>query len=371
MSHRFFIVLSLFCLTSSLFANTLKIASYNVENLFDTVHDPGKNDWAFLPKGTEGKKEACAKITNEKYRLACEQADWTKDKLDLKLAQIKKAMLFNFQALPDILGLVEVENENVLKMLAETLGYSHYLISNSPDKRGIDVAVLYNETDKLKYVDHEEIEITGHKSFETKPTRNILDIRFRFAEADLSILVNHWPSQAGPAELRVHVAKILKKYVSLKKSMKEERHFVVMGDFNVNSQDFPHPFHTVMYAGENAFLDIDHLYRSLDQITSDEKLTQPLGTYFYAPKMSWDILDRFFISKNLVDQKGLEANISSYKIHSSGISTDFLYTKQGHNLGTKIVGTPKPYNFNEVDVEKVGYSDHFPISLELTFPAKK
>ena len=92
----------------------LEIAFYNVENLFDVEHDPGKNDWEFLPKGYPGKKEACERIKSEYFKEKCLQSDWTREKLNLKLSQIKDLFTRERNYRPDILGLCEIETKKFL-----------------------------------------------------------------------------------------------------------------------------------------------------------------------------------------------------------------------------------------------------------------
>src|SRR5262245_41143471 len=71
---------------------SLQLMSYNVENLFDAVHDEGKEDWEFLPKGTPGKKAFCDSISNATNKKKCNETDWTSEKVDLKIEQIKRVI---------------------------------------------------------------------------------------------------------------------------------------------------------------------------------------------------------------------------------------------------------------------------------------
>ena len=116
------LILCLF-LTLSLSAKTIKIFSYNVENLFETKHDEGKKDWIFLQKNTKGKEDACKKIASSYRRKECYDIDWTDAKLALKLQNIKRVLTENRSTLPDLVGLVEIENENVVRQLANLVGF--------------------------------------------------------------------------------------------------------------------------------------------------------------------------------------------------------------------------------------------------------
>jgi hypothetical protein len=103
------------------------IASWNVENLFDTLDQTDKNDEWFTPSS---------------------EINWTQDKLEAKLANLAKVIEdMNSGNGPDILGLQEIENLYVLKLLTENISLDRdYKIIHfdSPDNRGIDNAIIYD-----------------------------------------------------------------------------------------------------------------------------------------------------------------------------------------------------------------------------------
>ena len=143
------IVSLVFVFSSNGHTTEIEIMTYNVENLFDTSHDEGKNDWEYLPLAHPGKAEGCQQLSNSYYREKCFSSDWTESKLKLKLNALKNVILREQGKLPDILALVEIENKNVAKKLADTLGYKDYFVTNGPDKRGIDLGIFYNSGDNL------------------------------------------------------------------------------------------------------------------------------------------------------------------------------------------------------------------------------
>ena len=108
--------------------HTFTTAFYNVENLFDTKDDPKINDDEFTPKG---------------------KVPWTDERLETKIKHIRQVLTdIDSPAMPDLIGFAEVENQQVLEMLVSPEGISkikygivHY---DSPDERGIDVAMIYN-----------------------------------------------------------------------------------------------------------------------------------------------------------------------------------------------------------------------------------
>ena len=129
--------------SQGLAANGLEFMVWNVENLFDYNHDEGKNDWAFVPIGTPGKAAACEKVKSFKWRRECFETDWNADKLSIKMDQIKEVIWRDRFRMPNFFALVEVENKNVVSKLAKHLGYENFVMSEGPDYRGIDMAVLY------------------------------------------------------------------------------------------------------------------------------------------------------------------------------------------------------------------------------------
>jgi predicted extracellular nuclease len=99
---------------------TIRVMSYNVENLFDTVHDQGKNDYEFLPKNHPEKIKYCKTEPDQKR---CLSEDWTNARLAIKLSQIRNVFAAIPGGFPQIMGLVEVENENAVKQLAAALRF--------------------------------------------------------------------------------------------------------------------------------------------------------------------------------------------------------------------------------------------------------
>ena len=200
------LLLILLLLSQSLFAREVSVMSYNVENLFDVTHDENKDDWEFLPKNVVGKNDFCAKANSRRQREICLNSDWTETKLKNKIENIVSVVKGKEANLPDILGLVEVENKNVISMLAKELGYKDFEMTESPDKRGVDVALLYKESESFKKVSRAE-----HVVPIDYPTRNILEVRFNVnGKYFLTAFVNHWPSLQNPDATRVKAAEVLK-----------------------------------------------------------------------------------------------------------------------------------------------------------------
>lgn len=374
-------ILILFLLVSSAYASTIEIMSYNVENLFDAEKDEGKNDWAYLPKKTKGKDAACGKVSSKYRRNECYSADWTQEKVDMKLSQIKDVILKERKQLPGILVLSEIENANVIGQLAKVLGYKKFYTSNSPDYRGVDLAVLFNETADLKYVGNKE-HVLKDEYFKKRPSRNIFETQFKLKGKDLYIFANHWPSLGNPDAARVVAAKTLKNRIDeiLKKNAKAS--VVAVGDFNtipeLKKADNKHPMRDVLLK-DKTIVDVEKVFRSNKSLTSKRKL--PPGTYYYKRDGQWNHLDRVFVPKTMLDEKApISLVLSSYQIYAP----DFIREPQpasvyeedmeelrdrGFRVGEqkKVETPPNRYDHLAKKKSKAGFSDHFPIIFELKY----
>ena len=345
-------------------AKSVQIMSYNVENLFDAKHDEGKIDWSFLPKDTPGKKEACAK-ENSKYRRAdCYDANWTDDKVEMKLTQIRDVILKEKHDLPDFLGLIEVENPEVIGRLAKKLGYENFDMTNSPDNRGVDVALMFKLNSDIKKISRAE-----HVVHVDYPTRNILEVEFLVGNYPLTIFVNHWPSLANPDSWRVKAAEVL---VSRAKEilLKNPRmNIIAIGDFNTIDSNNPHPFKTVLEK-DNLFFDTVEQFKSDKNISDADKAKLPLGSYYYPKKNEWNYLDHIFYTGALHDGKELELDVASFEVYLPNFALKEFKRKAGSEdeKDHKIVMVPNRFNTDAKSRDEMGFSDHFSIRVKLNYP---
>lgn len=344
-------------------AERLRLMSYNVENLFDTQHDLNKNDWEFLPKNFPGRDQTCAKMPAPWMIERCLENDWTEEKLETKLNQIKRVVDATGKQLPDVLAVVEVENEAVVQRLSAKLGYKEFVITEALDPRGIDVALLFNQKAGFQLVKAEKIRLPIAKN--SKPTRDILKVIFKTGTHDLVLFVNHWPSQESPASERKVAAEVMMKSAS--EEMKKGHAVVAMGDFNVIAADRPDPFYDVFMNPRQThpLIDVHSAVQASAKELKIDLSTYPAGTYFFAPAFVWNMLDRFFVSPDLLKAGTIQADLRSYRILSEPFMTETTQIRKGPHAGSVVAGTPLRAKHNEASPHKAGYSDHFPILLDL------
>jgi len=311
------------------------IVSYNVENLFDTINNPNKEDDEFTP---DSKK------------------NWNSDRYGKKLKDLSKVIAsINKNELPELVGLIEIENKNVVKDLVSTkfLRVGGYAIvhEESPDVRGIDVALIYRK-EEFKYLEHEKITIKY--DFEPKTTtRDILYVKGQLKNKEiLYVFINHWSSRRKGLEAsepkRVHAAIKLKEKVDSIFQKDKKAKIVIIGDFN----------------DEPTNKSLNQVLGAANKLNSKEKMILynllfdkhllGLGTYNY--KGNWNMLDNIIVSKSLLS-----------KNHGYRVSTDgamifskrwMLYdnVKVGSLTPNKTYGGPNYYG---------GVSDHFPVYFML------
>lgn len=193
----------------------LSIAFWNIENLFDLVDDPNKNDDEFSIGGRKN-------VTSEIY--------------DLKIKHSAEVLL-DLNA--DILGLCEVENLSVLQDLNRSFAKRDYDIIHydSPDERGIDNVLLYDKS-RFKVLNSRPIRNTLNGK---DKTRDILYILGQFQSDTLHIFVNHWPSNYGGVEQsipkRAATANLIKNEIKKIQSKNSYAEIVLLGDFNEDPDD--------------------------------------------------------------------------------------------------------------------------------------
>lgn len=319
-------------------SDTLKVMWYNVENLFDCQDDTLKDDNQFLPDG---------------------EMRWTHNRYLKKLTSLSQVIAAVGNGhLPDVIGMCEVENQNVLFDLIrrsplKTVGY-RFCITQSPDERGINVAFLYRP-ERFIVIQEEEIVVDSID----KPTRNILHLTGIIPNQDtIDLYLCHFPSRSGGRKktetYRLRAATLLKRSIChIQETTVQERNIIVMGDFN----DFPHnrAIKEIIQAhsprNNNPILP-QHLY---NLIYHKEK-----GSYFY--QGNWNKLDHIFVTGNLLDKGN-----SVYTSEEDTRIVTFPFLLEYHER----YGEHIPLRTYLGPSYKGGYSDHLPLQTNLIFRFKK
>lgn len=358
-----FAVVMLLSTSVTFAADRIRIMHYNVENLFDAEHDQGKDDWEYLPANYPGRKEACSKKQNPWDVENCMKSDWTAQKFDMKLNQILQVVKASGPILPDMMSVVEVENDATVKALSTKLGYAEFVVTESPDNRGIDVALMFNQKPNLRLVKAEKIPIPP--TVDRVPTRDLLKVTFKTGKRNLIVYVNHWPSQGAPASIRAAVAEVLMKSVT--DEIKAGNAVIATGDFNVTQEDRPDPFYEVVSnTSRPAFLlDAYSTLKANAKELNVDMSTYPAGTYFYAGGFAWSFLDRFFLSPDLLKAGPLQADLKTYQILNPPFATAPMTIRKGPHAGSVINGAPVRYDMRATTPATAGFSDHFPILINL------
>ena len=330
------LILVLFCsscvLNDRISNRNLTIAFYNVENLFDLKNNPDKYDDEFTPEGDKKWDEVrFSKKINDLARV---------------LSSISK------DDLPEIIGLCEVENRDVITDLinSKDLVKGDYKIVHheSPDFRGIDCALIYRKKE-FKVLKHFPIEVKFEDDLNYK-TRDILYVKGKTKNREeFHVFVNHWPSRIGglakTEPKRVYVASLLKSKIDSILNVDSKANIVIMGDMN------DEPDNTSLDEVLNAKTPEDNKAEMLNLMYPDDKMN--LGSYNY--RGNWNMLDNIIISKSLTDDKGFKClDKKGFVFHEEWME---YKNREGKTSPNRTYGGPNYYG---------GISDHFPVYMKLS-----
>jgi endonuclease/exonuclease/phosphatase family metal-dependent hydrolase len=331
------ILLFLFIGKSALFCqNDFRIMFYNVENLFDTKDDSLKNDDDFLPDG---------------------YMRWTPWKYREKLRNITRVITaLGGMRSPALVGLCEVENDSVLYDLTKRsplrVQEYEYIITRSPDERGIDVALLY-QRDQFRLLDTTEYEIklSGRRR---RATRNLLHVVGEIISGDtLDLFLCHFPSRSDGKRVsersRIEAAALLRSKTDSLLMRRENANIIIMGDFN-DHPDNKSLRRTLNAGSIQSRLRSDELYNLFYHSAREGEY----GTYKYQGK--WEVLDQFIVTGNLLMEKS-PVQVKEKKAHI--FRTAFLLEEDKRYFGKK------PYRTNTGPRYLGGFSDHLPIYMDL------
>ena len=318
MSHKVkYLFILVICFTSFLLSEgPLTIGFWNIENLFDIENDPNKNDDEFA---LNGRKNVTQKIYNLKIQHSAEVLS------DLNV---------------DVLGLCEVENMTVLKDLNKAYSGRNYNIVHyeSPDKRGIDNALMYDENQfsVLASKPISNILKNGNK------VRDILYVKGEYRNEILHLFINHWPSNYGGKEKaipkRTSTAKLIMNEVSLIQQNDKFAEIILLGDFNENPDE--QNIEILREVGLNS------LMRTM--------IGEP-GVGTYVSRGEDYFYDQIIVNNGLQDKKNLTL------VHGSTYILDLPKYRQQEGKYKHF-----PFRFWAGNKLLGGYSDHLAIKVQIT-----
>ena len=335
---RYYVLLTSFIVFISISADAQRkkipfiVLSYNVENLFDTIDTPGFSDEEFTPSGAK---------------------QWNGERYSKKLTDISRVVMsIPEKELPAIIGLVEVENRNVLEDLigARGLNKGGYSIihEENEDPRGIECALLYRDA-LFKYKSHEYIPVEDRLDSEYR-YRGILHVKGTAPDgSDLHIFVNHWKSRSGGTEIterqRMISAIALRRQLDQLLSRESDFRVIIMGDFNdePTNKSITDALHASNKRKNIGIGDQYNLFYDLHNV-------EDKGTYNF--RGTWNMLDQIIITYNLLKQeRGLSTDFDGGKILSEEW---MMYDSEqyGQKLPNSTYGGPNYYG---------GPSDHLPV----------
>jgi len=308
-----------------------KVAFYNVENLFDTINQDGSRDGEFTPQS---------------------ELKWNTEKYNKKIENTAK-VLWSIDSLnpPAIIGLCEVENRLVLEDLVK----NHYLRDagyaivhhESPDERGIDVAVLYR-SGFFKIISDKKFVVNSPDN-KRDHTRDLLYVKGVTANSDtLHLLVDHWASRLGGTEKsdkkRKFSARLVKKVTDSIFKTNQNPNIIFMGDLNDNPTD------SSVAVSLKAKKPVNKPNNNSLYNLALQPFQRGEGTLFYK---GWNLFDQIIVSGNILkNNKGLKINPKELQIFNPDW---ILYEKRNGSKVPNRTGSGKNYSG--------GYSDHLPVYI--------
>ncbi|MCD0474336.1 endonuclease/exonuclease/phosphatase family protein [Flavobacterium sp. EDS] len=321
------------------------VAFYNVENLFDTINNPTIRDDEWTPKGSR---------------------HWTSQRYFKKLENLARVMseigMPENPNPPTFIGCAEIENRGVLedlikqpKLIDKEFGIIHF---DSPDHRGIDVALLFQKK-YFKPVTYSNIPLIIYKkpivsatdTIENKKrrvfTRDQLLVTGFLDGEEINIIVNHWPSRSGGEQksspFREAAGALNRKIIDSLQRINPNAKVITMGDFN----DGPYNKSVKVALGAKADKNDVSEYGMYNPF--EDMAKRGMGTIAY--RDWWDVFDQILVSQSLI-----KSDFNSFQFWKAGIfNKSYLIQNSGKYKG---------YPLRHAETE-VGFSDHFPVYIYL------
>lgn len=322
------------CQTGKRMNGPVTIVSYNTENLFDTIDTPNKFDEEFTPNDPK---------------------NWNTERYEKKIYDLARVIhAIDSVNLPAIVGVVEVENNLVLKDLAaqKSIAKANYQIiwQDGPDPRGIDCALLYQPS-IFKFESYESLPVIDPDETDFK-TRDVLYVKGKIDGETFHIFVNHWPSRRGGEEdsepKRILAANVLRKKVDELFAQNPDANIIIMGDMNDEPDNMS--LSDVLMAISNKTIPEKNQLVNLmyDDFESGN------GSYSY--QNDWNMIDNMVVSGALINKtKGLYSDLDNGYVFRQ----PFMEFK--NNRGE--ISPNRTYGRSYFG----GISDHFPIYMVLEY----
>jgi exonuclease III len=314
------------------------IGFYNLENLHDTIFDKDTN-----------------KVMQDDYTPEGDKK-WNTEKYYHKLDNLSKVIAeMATEVIPDglaLLGIAEIENKNVVEDLVKTekLKGRNYKVVHyeSPDKRGIDVGLIYNPNYfKLESSKSFTLKIDGDSSFFT---RDQLLVSGYLNGEMVHVIVAHWPSRSGgekkSAPKRIAAADLGRAIIDSLLAYDANAKIIYMGDLNDDPTN----------------ISVKKHLNTVDkpELVKDNLLYNPMESYYkkgigtLAYRDTWNLFDQLIVSPALVGK-----DYTSLKLYNAKVfNKNYLKQTSGQYAGY-------PLRTHAGGAYTAGYSDHFPVYLFL------
>lgn len=339
MKRTFFAILFASLLLVGFAQKPYKVVFYNLENLFDTINDPNKNDEEYLPEG---------------------ERKWTTYRYNQKLHNMERVLFdvaLQDKNFPAVIGVSEIENRLVLEdLLAQPkLAKANYRIVHfdSPDRRGVDCAFFYRPSQfQLEGSEAHRISFPGRPNF---LTRDLVAMWGKIEGEPFYFIVSHWPSRLGGKERsqysRDFVAAKCKHICDSVRTVNPNTKVVIMGDFNDDATDAS-VVEVLGAKGNIKKLEANDMFNPFNAM-----LKAGYGTLAY--RDSWNLFDNIVVSENLATGSTGALKIQKKegaKFYGNIFTAPYMIQKEGQYKNYPLrsfVGS----NFQN------GYSDHFPVYI--------
>lgn len=315
----------------------LGVAFYNLENLFDTINANGSYDLEFSPNGAR-------QWNGDKYWKKIRNMSYAISQMTTKTTPMG----------PAIIGVSEIENKSVLDDLVRAEAIKKWQLQvihhDSPDRRGVDVGLLYNPRffRPLNVTNH-TLRIDGYPEFRTRDQMCVYGL---LAGEKVAVIVNHWPSRLGGQEqssyLREAAAALSKEIADSVWRTDPDVGVIVLGDLN----DDPHDRSCAKVLGAK---------KDAKEVTDAHGFYNPFwavldrGIGSLAYRGAWNLFDQIIISGNLLGKK--QGGLKYWKCEV--MNREFLRDTEGNRQGY-------PRRTFASGVFLNGYSDHFPTEIFFT-----